>query len=557
MFGLMTTTRSFRDAVNAMRTNLLTICLLPVLALSALAVVPAQADDDDDTPAAATMDPNLQWQLADAAWGRREYDDAASLMLAYAAANPNGDNALEALWRAYSVYKSYRPNPDRRKIVFTKGVNLASRWAATYADGDKNRAARAMWYVASLRDQEGDRVLAIAELADLVKRFPGTPSEVDAYWTMAEWMRSAHQCAGAIDNYRAFQKIAGVCENWNVAAFRIGNCYEELGVKDKALQAYASVLDEPKNNWGWWQLGAGAVDAARRSRALGDEDTCKRLATKVTVASPQGGGWADLQRQALQLLGLTPAKKIQVVAGMVSKYETADANISSGARLPVRYDGYLQVRPRYLASTDTLALTLSLSSVADTDSVPANFTKGDDGGYTYSIASPDKDGKVAGDTHFAFGTILASAPVPDGVAVTRRWVKKGDDWGEETIRIQSSAHWRIWVTLPNNKTNPSNISNQPDEVSSDGKTFKWNDKADLSAGITIKFPIETGSGVSEYAPTVRLERDSGRLPEKSDTAKSATAKLPEYGFALASEKPFAYQLTFPLKSVIILDELSK
>jgi tetratricopeptide (TPR) repeat protein len=533
-----------------------------VVALCAPLASPAPAigDDDDDAPVAAKLDPNLQWQLADAAWSRREYDDAASLMLAYADTNPIGDNAVEALWRAYNVYKSYRPNPDRKKAVFTKGLALASRWTKLYADSDKNRAARAQWYAANFYDQEGDRVLAIAQLADLVKQFPGTPSEGSAYWTMAEWMREGHQCAGAIDNYKAYQKIAGICENWNVAAFRIGNCYEELHDSEKAVASYTSVIDQPKNNWGWWQLGAGAVDSARRSRALGDDASCRKLALKVTQSCPTEGGWADLQRQALQLLGQSPAKKIQIVIGRTSVFDTDSPSISGGTQINVRHDTYVQVRPRYLTPLDTLTASLSITSVETPEIVPEAFEKQDDPAgakYVYTIVSPDKKGNVAPDAAFGFGRLTTTAAPPDGLTVTRKWVKKGADWGEATVRIQSSQRWKLSIVLPNNKTNPSNISNQPDEVSGDGKTFRWNDKADLSAGVTIKFPVEIGGSTADFYPAIRLERDTRRFPDRNETSSSAIAKLPEFTATLTAEKPFAYQLTFPMKYIVTLAEVAK
>src|SRR5687768_13596284 len=96
--------------------------MLLAFLLTLLIGLPTARAQDEEDDGGAVLSPELQWRLADGAWHRREYDDAAALMGTYAAVNPDQPQTIEAWWRTYEIYRAYRPNEDRRKTTFTKAV---------------------------------------------------------------------------------------------------------------------------------------------------------------------------------------------------------------------------------------------------------------------------------------------------------------------------------------------------------------------------------------------------------------------------------------------------
>jgi TolA-binding protein len=164
---------------------LLIVCGLLLLA-------PALADDEEEGGGGAkdaTLDANMQWRMACSAWDKHDFSTAAVLMENYANQNPDEPHAIEAWWDAYTVWRSNRPNPERKKLTCTKAMAACDRWVNKYAQTDKNRAAQALWYHAMLYDSEGTRIMAINVLKDLVAKFPGSDSEPNASWYLGEWLR--------------------------------------------------------------------------------------------------------------------------------------------------------------------------------------------------------------------------------------------------------------------------------------------------------------------------------------------------------------------------------
>lgn len=515
----------------------------------------AAADPSQAPVAQYRLDPAAQWQLADAAWSRREYGDAAAMMIAYADANPDAPNAIEALWRAYSVYKTYRPNAERRNAVFEKASKLSGDWVREYGRTDRDRAAKALWALANLYDQEDDRRRAIETLTALEQQFPGSSVEASALFDRGEWMREANQFAGAIDSFRAFQRAAGVCENWDVAAFRIGMCWEQLGDRSRALAAYASALTQAGNDWSWWQLAAGALDAAVRCRALGDDDLCRSLAQTVQEKCPRTAEWGEIQRQAAALLGSAPSQPLHIEARLDEVYSGGMADVDAASLLSVSRTSTVEVQADTGGSGFSGSIRFALGSGTTATSKTAGLKAGADG-LSGALSLPGK-ASDAPPAVFAFALPQTHEHAPDSLSVTRKWIRTGADWGIAVITVKSDARWKLWIDLPNSRTNPANLTDQPDEVVNDGKSFGWIDSADLTAGLTIRIPIEPGPGIREYYPRVRLQRVATRQADLAGSGVEAGCSLPEYAMTVHSPAAFSYRMTFPVAEEAIIAEAIK
>ena len=107
-----------------------------------------------------TASPATQWMLISGAWNKREYTDAASMMMTYSEGNPDEDHALESWYDAFEVYRAYRPNPAKQKEVFDKAVEADARWTRKYADSNRERASSALWYQALEDSEEGQQAQA-------------------------------------------------------------------------------------------------------------------------------------------------------------------------------------------------------------------------------------------------------------------------------------------------------------------------------------------------------------------------------------------------------------
>lgn len=531
---------------------LLLLCLL-TLGIPAL----AQEDDEDD---GVTLDAGMQWRIACAMWDRREYDDAASLMVAFAERNPDNDNVLEALWRSYEIYRAYRPNPTRKKAVWEKALNACERWVKKYADDNKVRAARSRWYKAQLLDREGNRAMAIVALNELVTKFPGSDLDDDAYWALGEWLREAGRTREAIDCYAGYIKTVGVTDWAAVCWYREAMCFETLGDREGAVDAYKAVLNGGYN-WQWHYTAHGGMDAARRLRALGEEELARAFALRIVDSAHPS--WVDLRAQALAFLGeksIIP-KYVRIYPHLNETYTSYAQNITGGSKLQVARDLPVLVRLERVSKEDPFTGSVVLTPKMTLAKAPDNMKLSEENGvkfYTAPIAAPDARGGITGDWWYNFTAEEESVEPPDSLTITRAWEQTEPNVGLCSITIKSSARWHIWIYLPNNKTNVNNVNVQPHEVQDGGKTFKWHDWFDLSKGMTLKFPVEVGGNAGDYFPKIRLEHSLwGYQGEASGNNNTAITDTRFMHVKLMSEKSFPYTFHYAGTRVVVLNEMTK
>lgn len=528
---------------------------------SGLFVTPVHAQDDEED-GGTVMDANQQWQLVDAAWNRREYDDAAALMRSFAEANPDHPNALEGLWRSYEIFRAYRPNEVKRKAAYERATTAIEREIRKYRTTDKERTAKALWYGMWLTNNEIGRPAGITKLQEMVKLTPGTTWDDDALWQLAEWLREAGRFRESIPVFESYAKVVGVSQGGTNAAYRIGWMYQELKENTNAINAFKAAVNG-EFNWGWGEMHWGALDAARRVKAMGDEETMRAFGARIMANTSKD--WLDYQNQVRTLLGektISGAKRILIYPHLNFNYSTDKINIDGRTKILVVRDVPVLVRMQNVTKEEPFKATITLTPKVTMAQESADMKKADgDGGkstFTADIAVPDAKDGIQGDWWYKFTTTELTDVAPDGLVVTRKWTKAGNGWGECTIRIQSSARWHVWVYLPNNKTNPNNLSFQPNEVQEGGKTFKWHDWFDLNKGMTIKFPVEVGGNIEEYYPKMRFERGSwNRNPERAAEGKEASYDFAEFSLKLKSEQSFPYTVSFPGNTVVTMDEVSK
>ncbi|MHB0937002.1 MAG: tetratricopeptide repeat protein [Armatimonadota bacterium] len=537
-----------------MRT-ILWLMLAGLLLVLAIPVV-AQDDEEDD---GFTLDPSLQWRMAQTTWDRREYDDAAALMLAFAEGNPDDANTLEAYWRTYEIYRAYRPNPNRKKIVFEKAIGVCERWVKKFSD-NKVKAAQSRWYKALLLDREGNRQMAIASLNELVAKYPGTDLDDDAFWHLGEWLREAQRYREAIDAYAGYGKTVGVTDWAAVCLYRQAMCFEALADREGAIEAYRAVLNGGYN-FGWHHTCHGGMDAARRLRALGEDELARAFALKIVDnAHPN---WQDLKAQALSFLGekANIPKFIRIYSYLNETYSSYAVNISGNTKLQVSRDVPVLVRLERTSKEDPFKGTAVFTPKVTLDKQPGNAKLSEEGGkkhFSTEIASPDDKGTITGDWNYAFSQETQLEEAPDNVTITRSSQKIENGLMNCTIRIQSTARYYIYITLPNNKTNVNNLNRQPHEVRDGGKTFLWYDWIDLSKGIDINFPAEVGGNADAFYPQVRLERNiNGYVRDASGNNNTAGSETPYLGIKLTSDKSFPYAFHYHGHRVVLLNETVK
>lgn len=540
---------------------------LIVLVMLALMLLPlslaSRADEEDDTgtPTGSTLDPDTLWRLGDAAWNRREYDDAASIFAAFCDQNPDNPNTLEGLWRVYCVYHDYRPDQDRRKKAYEKGINGCVRWQRKFAQTDKNRAASAYYYNAILFERELGRPAGIMELMEGYKKYPDTNQNHNLLWTVAEWLREANRYQEAITYYNEYRNKLPLTELAAAADVRAGWMWEALHNNAAAAECYKR-LQTTDYNWGQGNVHWGALDAARHLKAIGEDAAARSLALKLLDKTPKE--WYDLRAQASQLLGIN-AKRIVIYPHMNYHYTSTDRiSVNGSSKVTFQREVPVLLRLQNVTKADAFSGTLSLTPRFEVATGPEGMQKTqDDKGrdvYSADIVAPDKQN---GDIWYRFTEKEHQDEVPDNTIITRSWAKQGQGWGEISVRVQSPARWNIYIMLPNNKTNPNNISTtglrQPDEVRDDGKTFRWYDWYELSQGVTIKMPVEVGGGVEEFYPQVRLERWSGgrQNAPKSSTGDTATYDTDEFFIKLKSPNSFPYGFEFPGVTDLTLTAITK
>jgi len=531
--------------------------LLCLSLLSLFIAGPAAHAQDDDEDDGGGFTPELQWKLADTAWNRREYDDAAALMMTYVTANPDQDNSIEAWWRTYEIFRAYRPNEERRKSTFTKAVEATVRWERKYATSNKERASQALWYRAHLNNNEVGRPQAILILQDLVKKFPGTAYEDDAYWYLGEWLREANRPQEAIDSYQGYRKVVGNTEQAVMAHFREGWMYEALKDNAKAIATYREIF-ESNYNWGWHQMLYGSMDAASRLVKLGEPELARAIALKIIDKAAHR---LDLVVQARKLIGDTQLPKRVLIESRVNSYYTANTvNVDGRSKVKVKRDLPVLVRLSYVDEFNPVKGTITLTPKVEMDKVAENATASTGANktaYTGEFVVPGADKKVQTDWRYSFAEAEKPSEAPDGLVITRKWENTGKGWGMSTIRVQSNATWYMYIYLPNEKTNPNNINIQPNAVQDGGKTFRW-DHHNMQQGLTLKFPVEVGAETREFYPKIVLSRDTGAAyAQVSGVGKEVTHDSREFATRLEVDSAIPYTINFPSSTTVTVEEVKR
>lgn len=509
----------------------------------------AQGDEDDE----AVLTPSLQWRLADSAWNQRNYDGAAILCINYAEQYPDEPNVIDAWFRAYETYRAYRPNQDKRKVVYEKAMEACLRWEKKYGDNDLERMAKAMWTRAMLVNNEGNRQASIMVLRDLVKKCPGSQQDGNAFWYLGEWLREAKQYSDAIEFYNRYIKWANYAQELGAtSALRAGWCYEELKNPAAAITMYQHILDG-KYNWGWGQVHWCALEAARRCKALGDDETAQSLLLKIIDKC--NADW-DVTKQARTEMGMD-AMKITIMPHITHNFSCDFISIDGRSKLKVIRDIPVLVRAGYVKKDAPFTAKLTLKSKGKLSEIDPAMTA-EEAGENSQLFTADIKAEVPGDYWYRFKRELVMSP-PDNLVVTRSWKKIGNTWGESSIRIQSTARYHVWIWLPNTNTDVNNLNIQPNEVSENGKCFRWYDWYELKEGMTIKFPVEVGANVQEYYPRLRFYRNTqGQLfRDLSAKGKVATFETDDFSVNLTGEEEFPYTFTTPGAYDLTMNEIVK
>lgn len=528
--------------------------VLLLVALLAMAPVRAQDDDDDG---GAVLNPALQWSVLERMWANRLYDDFLPTAVNFAEKNNTDNNALECWWRCYLVTRDYRRNDAKRKVMFDYLQAATVDWEKRYAATDKERAARALWYRGYSYGYENQKAIAISTFQTAVKKYGGTTHDHNLLWHCAEWLREANRHAESIPYFEADRQIYKGQEHEVVCMNRMADAYTALGDQASAIAIYQDLLNG-NYQWGWGQVHWGAWTAANRLREWKEDQLARALCMKIIDKCP--ADW-DVAKNARAFLGEATGvtKYIHFYSYLNETFVTDRVNLDARNKITVSRDESLLLRLERVSKDDPFKGTLAITPKREQEKKADNMKASEDGKTLQAdIDAPNAQGQVPGDIWYRFYEENRPADVPDGLVVTRTWEKKGDGWGECTIRIQSPARWHLWVTLPNNRTNVNNLSLQPNEVNDNGRTFRWYDWYDLRQGWTIKFPVEVGGNVNEYYPQIRFERGYwGHHQNASGNSKEAKYSTFFYDIKMTSENPFAFGFEFPGNRVVLMKEVSK
>jgi len=239
------------------------------------------------------------------------------------------------------------------------------------------------------------------------------------------------------------------------------------------------------------------------------------------------------------------------------RFTTEFPNINSRVKLSGTREMDMTVRWRNVSKEKPLTALFTLFPKTAMDGAPEGMkpAEGADGKKSFTA---DFSATTDGQRRVTFPRKTLSSPPPDGLVVTRGWEKTGNTWGTSTIRIQSPARWNIAITLPNGKTNVNNLNIQPNSVTDGNTTFVWNNRHDLKAGITLKFPVEVGD-LTEYHPKIRIERnmDNKLYPNRQLSGKEAVYDGKEWTLKMQSEQEYAYSYTFQGTISVVMNEMKK
>ena len=148
---------------------------------------------------------------------------------------------------------------------------------------------------------------------------------------------------------------------------------------------------------------------------------------------------------------------------------------------------------------------------------------------------------------------------PENITVRRTWKVTGALSGECTIHIQSPDKWKLTISLPNNLTKAADFSLPPNTTTDAGRTFCWADNIDLSAGVTITFPVSFNGDVpAAYYPRLTLSQVQSPPVINSSTVQSTKAvmNLPAMILNIQAKEQFRYTTTWLRHIEITLAELT-
>lgn len=538
--------------------RMITWCLL--LAGCLLLALPMCAqEDDDDGGGGGILDPALQWSLAETSWGRMQYDDAAVLMLNFAKANPDHENALEAYWRAWYVYHAHRPNPERKKKVQDLAMDACARWETKYAEKDKVRLAASFWYRAQILANLGDRTGGERYLKQLLDRAQGTRFDGDAVWSLAEWLNSDGKWNEAIQYYEYYRKVVGQTD---VAALSIHRQVEDyLRVKNNedAIRVGREILGD-KYNWYGYYLYTYALEVAKMVKTAGDDKLAREIALRLVEKGPN---YENIINPAKTFLGENVSKRILISPYFYDNFSTGNINVDARTRLEHTITMNTLWRMSFITKEEPFEGTLKIAPKQTMLKYPATLKAVDEDGrsvYTADFKVPDANGAVPGDMWFNFENGAADADTPpDGLVITRKFEKMGNTWGICTVRIQTSARWELSIKVLNDKTAADNISPKPYSIYEGGRSFYYpNWIYDPTQGTTFRFPVEVGANVTEYYPEISMSHYINPPYKPLDT-NTAT---PEFDFRyfnvkVVSPKEFPCTFSGPSWVTVLVKEVVK
>jgi len=523
--------------------------LLLVLSLFILPVF-AQFEDDDEGGYGSVITPDMQWQIAEATWGARNYDDAAVLMVNLATEHPDHSMALDCWWRAYETYKYHRPNEEKYKNALAKGIEACTNWENKYKTEDINRASRAVWYRGNFLDREGNKQAAIDILVTAHQKYPGSNMEHEAIWHAAEWSRHLQNYTKAIDIFKMHTKVHENNNDWRALDYiRIGLCYTELKNFEAAKEAYLTPLYYEPLNWGWGEIHWGILDGARRLKAAGEVQAAREMLFRLI---DKGHPDWDVVRQAQNEVG-EESMFLDIYPHIDRFYISDSISVDARSNVDLQYNYSLLIRPKYLPEGKLFKAKITMEIKHPLTGVP-NDMKAEGNAYTTTLAGH------AGDYWYRVSAEEdKKVNLPDSVVINRSWEKAGEDWGYAVIRVQSRARYNIYIYMPNNKVNVNNLSIQPNEVRDGGTCFRWYDWYDLNNGMTIRIPIEVGKGVSKYYPKVELQRNiHGHIfPNMPGKGTKAEDDNKDIKITVENKEEFPYLFSYPGTQYVQLKEIKE
>ncbi len=526
-----------------------------LLAMLILALTPvfAQDDEEDNGGGGGKLDANLQWKLVCNAWDKRQFDDAASQAINFAIANPDHASTPDAWWRAYWVYRDFRPNDTKRKSTYEKGMTALDKYEQKYSDSKKELASMALWYKCEMSCREVSNQAALAYLQDIIKKYPGTPIEREAQYRAANWLREMKRYREAIELYDSAEKLWGISpQGANIVVWR-GWCYQELKDNESAIQSYKILLTKDFYI-GWGEVHWNLLDIARRMKAIGEEELSRKFAMKII---DKGDSNWDVTKQASAML-FGAAKSVNVYPYFNLRYFTDLQNLDGNTKCSIVKEMPVLLRIYGYTKEAPFKGTLTLQPLVDMDQTTGTKVENDKNevSYTSDIQMPNKDGNTS-DLWYGFHTKEVQGAPPGGLVITRKWKKTGDDWGMSTITVKCPFRVHIFITA-NQKFNANNFNDQPNAMEDGDKTARWYDWVDLTNGRELTFPVTVGNA-EEYYPKVRILFGSGNWYYKPENTKGkdCIANMKEMKVTLSSETDFSGHIEYPSDTWLTMNEIKK